>query len=294
MPELPEVITIINDLRKRVVNCCLYPEPTIPSQTFREINGLDPLENIHGKEIIAVERLGKYIIFVFRDLQKRLVIHLGMSGQLFWSMDKDFKHSRMVCALKKSHGGSPPENGYLIFSDARRFGVIFYAKPVIESTVFGPQSTWDNSRLSKLGPDALEITPKIFVARMACKPRWLDLPIKATLLDQEFIAGIGNIYANEILFHCNINPYCPGRILIKTNKATDLVYKIIGILEKAIDLRGSSTKDYVDGNGKEGRYQLQHMVYGRNGLPCKQCTKTIIKVEIYGRSTFYCEFCQKQ
>ncbi|MGB9893011.1 MAG: bifunctional DNA-formamidopyrimidine glycosylase/DNA-(apurinic or apyrimidinic site) lyase [Candidatus Saccharicenans sp.] len=274
MPELPEVETIVRGLNplirgKRVKNFTFLSSHL---QTKQPNSALTP-EAYLGQKIEKIWRRGKMIIFNFSG-QKGLLIHLKMTGQLYLtSPDQPLDrhtHARMTFYQLGQE---------LRFRDIRKFGFLNCLQiRDIEKKV-----------RSELGPEPLEIELREFLSRLK---KHDQKRIKGWLLDQKIIAGIGNIYSDEILFRARLNPERRAGSL-SLAEAKRLFRSMRSILEKALKFRGSSINDYVDSTGRKGEFQKQHRVYGRKGEVCLRCHKARIeKKKICGRSSFFCPVCQ--
>ncbi len=225
-----------------------------------------------GRRVEALKRVGKYLVVLFDDAS-RLLLHLGMTGQLFCTQP-DFpldKHTHFLLGFK----GYPLE---LRFRDVRKFGFI--------SCLFVDQAFGLN-RLSRLGAEPLEIKFVDFVSLFNGRKARL----KSLLLDQSFIAGIGNIYADEILFQAKLHPLLPAH-LAGTEELRRLWGAIRKVLHQAIEHKGSSIRDYKDSMSQKGRFQDHHRVYGKESCFCSVCGQTIVRIRINGRSSFFCSGCQ--
>ena len=272
MPELPEVETIVRGLRKSVLNKKIKAIEIIPSRVLQ--NSPAYLKrNLSGRKITKVNRRGKYIILHLSG-GNLILIHLGMTGNLFYS-DKSIPLSKHDCIEIKFSDSS-----ILRFSDIRKFGKFKLAKS-------SPQKKLDDLR--ELGPEPLEISKDAFI-RLLQKRKG---KIKPVLLNQKVIAGIGNIYADEALFEAKIHPeekacdLSPDR-LIRLHQA------VKRILKKAIKAGGSSVDDYLDLEGEKGFFQLHHKAYGREGKPCPRCKTKIKRIVLNQRSSHFCPKCQKK
>jgi len=221
------------------------------------------MQSLTGVTIQNVSRRGKQI---FVDLNRGILyVHLGMTGKLLWNGART-KYARAIFEL---------DNGTLIFDDIRQFGrVEFY--PEIPGF------------LARTGPDALTVTVPEFLARL----KRHSGHIKPLLLNQSFIGGVGNIYADESLFAARINPRARANRLSRS-RAEELHGHITAILQMAIQHRGSSISNYVDADGACGNYQQQHNVYGRAGDPCPRCGQPIRRIVLGQRGTHYCPRCQR-
>ncbi len=275
MPELPEVETIRNSLADRLqgrkimgvqmLNCSIVKAPDSALE-FEKI--------IIGKSIEYLSRRGKYLL-VYLTQNYVLVIHLRMTGRLIYTgKQKELaKHTHIVLDF---------DNGYqLRFIDVRRFGTI-HLLSVNELDGIGG--------LASLGPEPLgkDFDERYLGKKLKGKTRG----IKQLLLDQKIIAGLGNIYADEVLFDAAILPTRPGSSL-NSEEVSRLYNSIVRVIKEAIDHRGTSFKDYVDGSGLQGKHQEHLMVYQKNGQLCMRCSSVIKKERIAGRSSHFCSTCQK-
>lgn len=218
---------------------------------------------LRKRQIKAVRRQGKQIFF---ELDRGILyFHLGMTGKLLWNGVRS-KYARAVFHL---------DSGTLIFDDVRQFGraEFFSAMPEF---------------LLRTGPDALTIGFAEFFERL----RQRSGHIKPLLLNQTFIGGVGNIYADESLFAARIHPRASARRISK-KRAEELHRNVVEILRLAIRHRGSSISNYVDAEGASGSYQQQHNVYGRAGKPCPRCGTPIRRIVLGQRGTHYCPRCQR-
>lgn len=216
-----------------------------------------------GARINGVSRRGKQI---FVELNRGILyIHLGMTGRLLWNAPED-KFTRAVLEL---------DRGRLIFDDMRQFGRFEFFSQV-------------PAAFSKKGPDALTVDLATFYERLK-KYRG---SIKSVLLNQGFISGVGNIYADEILFAAKIHPQTAAA-RISRRRAGSLHKYTLEILRSAVELGGSSISDYVDAEGNKGAFQTMHLVYGRTGESCRRCGRIIRRIVIAQRGTHYCPHCQR-
>jgi formamidopyrimidine-DNA glycosylase len=276
MPELPEVETVVRGLRA-----------SLPGRTFVEVRlGKtdfidDPAalaERLPGNRIAGVTRLGKFI-FIRLEPERQdaksaeslhLVIHLGMTGQLTISRCSDPVAPHTHCFFVLD------DERELRYTDIRRFGRMLLV----------PDSGLAEFR-GQLGREPLEIGAEEFCLDFGSR----RARVKALLLDQSILCGIGNIYADESLFRARLHP---ARIAQQLTKAQLLALhlSVRDILENAIRLRGSSISDYVDAEGNRGTFQLRHRVYQRDGKPCVRCREKIRRMIVAGRSSHFCPHCQ--
>ncbi|HXH84977.1 MAG TPA: bifunctional DNA-formamidopyrimidine glycosylase/DNA-(apurinic or apyrimidinic site) lyase [Candidatus Tectomicrobia bacterium] len=270
MPELPEVETIRRDLAPalrgaRIESVRVAPDAGQVVQAPSP-EALDAA--LRGRRIAEIRRRGKYLIFEL-DGGGALVVHLGMTGALLLRRvgDPPDPYTRVVFALDRGRE--------LRFSDLRKFGRV--------RLVDDPEEV-----VGKLGPEPLDgLTAErlraIFARRAA--------PVKAVLLDQEAIAGIGNIYADESLFRAGIHPLRPANSLRRA-ELERLAAAIPETLEEAMGHRGSSYRDYRDAEGREGTHQFYVRVFRRTGQPCFVCGAPIQRITLAGRGTHFCPRCQ--
>ena len=295
MPELPEVETLVRSLKPLVIG------RQITGAKFR---GSGPPDSVHpgvlrilanpvrefrrricGAFIEGVERYGKNIVFQLRPGAKQngplfFLVHLGMTGRLTCESTPEFrsKHTHLVLSLdgiSNGHGASDEQGQWLHYSDIRRFGRL---------RVTGSFQ----QELKELGPDPLEISEEEFFRLL--RPRRVML--KSLLLNQRFLRGVGNIYADESLFRAGVHPTTVAARLSR-KRAARLYHGIRETLFQAIEQGGSSISDYVDGRGRRGNFQRLHRVYRRTGEPCLRCGSRIRKIVVSSRSTHFCPRCQK-
>ena len=270
MPELPEVETIVRELRTRLTR------RRVESATVERADVVHgdprPLEALlAGRLVKTVDRRAKRIIIeLTRNL--RLVFHLGMSGRL--TIDD---HDNPIAKHTHVRIGFGREIGELRFRDPRRFGGVW---------VLTDAGEYVGKRLGRLGPEPLELAAKGFRRILASRRQ-----IKALLLDQSKIAGLGNIYTDEALYAAGVHPMTPADALAEPI-AGQLLRAIKQTLRRAIRARGSTLMDYRTVNGLEGSFQRQHRVYGRTGQPCHKCGAPIERIIVAGRSTCFCPRCQ--
>jgi len=258
MPELPEVYTMVKGLKTligRKIKKVWADKPRV----------LNVLKKVDGRMIESIERRGKNVIFNM-DKNLSLLIHPKMTG--IFLINKIHPYQRAVLNLL---GGD-----FLTFSDKRRFArIAVFTKSQINQEFLG------------IGADALKISFKDFKNLVSSKKG----KIKQVLMDQSVVAGIGNIYADEILWKAKVYPERPSDSL----SASEIqeVFKAMGaILKKSIKLRGVSIQDYRDVFGKVGEYQNHRLVYGRAGEKCKRCEAKIERIKISQRSAHFCPKCQ--
>ncbi len=274
MPELPEVETVANGVHERVHGQRIQSVWTSGKpQTFKSPE-TEIAEVLTGARIEGVRRVGKTIVLTLEreidggadPVPAEFLVHLGMTGRLLVSAPAvpQPPHTHAVLALS---GGNE-----LRFVDARRFGRLS-----VRSEAYGGP-----------GAEPLTISEDEFVALFKGR----RTPIKAALLNQSLLHGVGNIYADESLFRAAIRPRRQAGRLTR-RELLALRKALIEVLHHAIQLGGSSVSDYVDADGVRGFFQLEHKVYGRAGETCKVCGKPLKKLVVGGRTTIYCRSCQR-
>jgi formamidopyrimidine-DNA glycosylase len=260
LPELPEVETVVRTLvpylvGRRIVSARFTSRFVTPG------NRAKLARQVAGRKIESVARRGKFIVVALD--QGNLVMHLGMTGKLLTS-GVETSHTYGVFTL---------DDGVLLYEDPRQFGRI----------------EWGDARVKKLGPEPLVIGLPEFSARLKTR----KTRIKALLLNQAFLAGLGNIYVDEILFPSGIHPLAQASRLSPARVAK-LHQAMVETLTLAIQHRGSSISDYVDAEGARGNFQVLHRVYGREGEACLKCGAPIKKIVVTQRGTHFCPRCQRK
>ena len=268
MPELPEVETVRRTLA-----------PVVEGRTVAAVTFAWPwtavgdpdvtAARLAGQRIERLERYGKYLLFRLRREGRAslLVVHLRMTGRLVVN-GASGAHTRARMVLD--------DGTAVVFQDARKFGRWQWSEEL-------------PARLAALGPDPLAIGPAEFAARLRSRRARL----KALLLDQEFLRGLGNIYADEALFRARLHPLRTGAG-VGPRKARDLHGAIQAILRAAIDAGGTSIRDYRDSRGEPGAFQGQIRIYGRAGEGCVTCGTPVRRVLVAQRSTHFCPRCQRR
>ncbi len=270
MPELPEVETVANGVHDRVHGQTIQSVWTSNKpQTFKSPPEVIA-ETLTGAKISRVYRVGKTIVVdLLRDTAvSQFLVHLGMTGRLLVSTPDTPvpPHTHAILSLS---GGRE-----LRFVDARRFGRLSVV--ATDETYAGP------------GQEPLTISLEDFIALF----RGRKTPIKAALLNQSLLHGVGNIYADESLFRAGIRPRRHAGRLTRA-QLSHLRDALQSVLLHAIQLGGSSVSDYVDADGVRGFFQLEHRVYMRTGEPCLVCKTPIERILLAGRGTHFCPVCQK-
>ncbi len=273
MPELPEVETVVRSLKPVLIGRTLEGIERSP-HTLR--TPWQPAWNrlIPGCSIIDVTRRGKWILLELSLPQYRLIVHLGMTGRLLVQQKSTARpaHTHLIFGLKE-------KNEELRYLDPRRFGSVTMAKET-DSARFPEEE--------QLGPEPFDLTAKGFSESLMKSRRNL----KALLLDQSVVAGVGNIYADESLFEARLHPQRLGTSL-NAKEATSLRKAIVKVLRRAIESKGSTISNFYFGNDESGSYQDEFRAYGRTDQPCKRCRKPITCIRLAGRSTHFCDHCQQ-
>jgi len=276
MPELPEIETIKNELRRVIVGktiadfwCDSKKQINYPVEKYKKI--------IKGKKILEIQRRAKNLIIQL-SAKYNLLAHLKLTGQLIYLKNqkelKKWKYTHIIFYFT--------DKSFLIFNDVRKFGYI---------KIYSDQDLAKEIEKIHLGtePLAKEFTYQKFKELLAKRP---NNKIKLFLMDQSLISGIGNIYANEILFAAKILPTRLVKIL-KEDEIKKIFVEIKNILIDAIKHKGSSVDDYLDAKGKKGGYDKLLKVYGKKGKPCPRCGRIIKRISLGQRGTFFCPKCQK-
>jgi formamidopyrimidine-DNA glycosylase len=262
MPELPEVETVVRTLRPAIVG------RRILNAEFRQLRVLrgsaqETMEALAGRKIKSIERHGKFIAI---KLDKGfLVVHLGMTGKLLVNAEQ----------TKWTHAIFTLDRGMLHYDDQRQFGRIEYGDEL-------------PARVAALGPEPLEVSLAEFTRRV----RERKSPIKAVLLNQAVVRGVGNIYADEALFRAGVHPKRVAAALGK-DRIERVFNAMREVLAEAIESRGSSVSNYVDADGRKGSFQQAHRVYRRTGEACLTCGAAIKRIVLAQRGTHFCAKCQR-
>ncbi len=272
MPELPEVETVRRSLEshlvgKMVTGIDLLLERILKKPEPKEFCGL-----LTNKKITAMDRRGKYLLIRLEG-NYTWVIHLRMTGQLIYTNEK-MKHKHLRLAFHLNDGN------WLNFIDMRTFGSMY---------LLPDDRLGEITCLATMGPEPLD--KSFYLEELSQKLSKRRGALKAVLLDQSVVAGLGNIYVDEALFEAKIDPRREAATL-KENEVAQLHKAIIKVLEKAVTNRGTTFRDYLDGAGKKGSNQQFLNVYQRSGEPCVRCGTEISKIRVGGRGTSYCSKCQ--
>jgi formamidopyrimidine-DNA glycosylase len=263
MPELPEVETVVSSLRPLITGAVIR-SADFRSKLVTRGHFVAIAKAISGETIQSVNRTGKHIFLVLGH--GFLHVHLGMTGKLLWN-GAETPYTRAVLET---------DRGRIVYDDIRQFGRVNYykAKP---------------KHLEGLGRDAMLVEFDEFFAGL----KRHRVAVKALLLNQNVISGVGNIYADEMLFQARIHPKTHSNRLSKV-RAQRLFVAMKEVLGRAIAHRGSSISDYVDSNGAQGGFQRLHLVYGKTGEPCTVCGRPVRRIVVAQRGTHYCPACQRR
>lgn len=269
MPELPEVETVVRGLRERLVGRTItgvevYWQRSITAPPVEEF-----VKQLRGCRVRAVGRRGKFIVIRLDGAD--LLVHLRMTGQMLVvpaGAPHGLRHVRVSLTMGDLQ---------LLFNDARKFGHMALVPDAAAC-------------LAGLGPEPLD--PRLTVEALHQRLQGRRLPVKAFLLDQKSLAGVGNIYADEVLHAAHIAPQRPAHTLSRA-EATALLASLRSELRRAIEHRGTTLSDYRDPDGQSGEHQRSLRVYGREGEACPSCGCVIARVRLSGRSSYYCPRCQK-
>lgn len=269
MPELPEVETVRTILERNVINKTIVNVIVRYDKIIQNINKDDFINNLQNQTFIALKRKGKYLICELTDYY--LIVHLRMEGKFFFMHNEPLSiHDHIIFKFNDSE---------LRYNDTRKFGTMHLFKK--------DEDIYNIYPLNKLG---LEPFDKQFDCQYLKKHfNNSNRPIKTTLLDQSIIAGLGNIYVDEVLFMCNIHP------LEKTKNLTDddiekIVKNSVIVLNKAIKLGGTTIRSFQSSHDITGRFQNELLVHTKT--KCPNCNHNIMKIRVGGRGTYYCPCCQ--
>lgn len=276
MPELPEIESLRRSLEPRLLHRVIR-RAELRRPDFAQLDtgaAPKPRNLLAGDRVVSLHRLGKQLAILGAS-GRVMCVHLGMSGQLLHTQPgqvapADHVHVRWTL----------DDGARLHFRDPRRFGGLWLGRDL---------DSLRTHRWNALGPDALTITPKQLEAALGGSSRSL----KAALLDQRALAGVGNIYADEALFRAALHPLTPCRAVTRDEWAA-LARSTRAVLRDAIRRGGSTLRDYRDANGDAGGFQTRHRVYGREGLACVACETPIVRILVAQRSTCWCPSCQPE
>jgi formamidopyrimidine-DNA glycosylase len=267
MPELPEVETIRSELAPRLTGRALVRVEIFDPRLTRPIDLFEVAEELEGDRVVDVQRRGKYLVLRLES-GLALLVHLRMTGGFGF---EPTSHERAVLEFD--------DGTRLAYRDVRRFGTWL----VLEDAALDPYLAGKNGP-EPLGP---RFTAKWLAERLAVR----RAPLKAVLLDQRVVAGLGNIYADEALWRARVNPLRPAASLSR-EEVSGVHRAIRAALRTGIERKGSTLRAYARPDGSAGSMQEEFRVYGRDGEPCLRCRTPIAKVRVGGRGTWFCPRCQ--
>jgi len=280
LPELPEVETVRRGLQSLYAGRKLLSVEVFGKRTVRR-HPPQLLDRLTGSRLEQASRHGKYLLLYWSG-GETLVVHLRMSGQLLATPQGSplVAHTHAVLRFAGARE--------LRFVDPRTFGELFLAtgsEPARRGEL-RPLPV----ELAHLGPDALQVS----AAQLAVATQGRRAPLKSVLVDQRAVAGVGNIYADEICFSARLRPDRPASSL-RPSEVRRLAGSLRSVLEAAVSARGSTLRDarYVDLEGAAGGYQSEHKVYGRAGQPCPRCRQPISKMSFGAKRAYFCANCQR-
>ena len=274
MPELPEVETVRRTLQPKLAGLKFTDVQIFLPKMIRTPEPEEFKEKIVDKKVVKIGRRGKYLLINLSG-GYTLMVHLRMTGRLVYCESEEpvSKHTHVILNLNN--------DCQLRFADIRQFGRMWLVPTTSLSTLAG---------FKDLGIEPLdEFFTRDFLKK---ELRRRHARIKPLLLDQTFIAGLGNIYTDEVLHRAKINPERLATTLTPREIA-HLYHAIQDVLQEGIENRGTTIRDFIDGDGRAGSYQELLRVYSREGKPCPHCGKEIVKKKVGGRSSYYCPACQK-
>lgn len=290
MPELPEVETTRRKIAPALLGRVIAGVATTKPSYFFLTPPAELKRRLLGRNCTGLQRLGKYLLAELDD-GSRLLLHLGMTGQLFTEGSASLRllsaTSRATLAPEQQPAFTPDKHTHLtlsfadngprvFFRDTRKFGKVLWLAPGAS-----------DPRLDKLGPDALHASGQLLF-QAARKRR---SAIKTLLLDQSVLAGAGNIYADEALFRAGVRPKRAAN-RVTSAECDRIATELAKVLQRSIETGGSSISDYIAPDGQDGAFQDERMVYARAGEPCKVCGSKIRRAVIGQRSTHWCDRCQ--
>lgn len=270
MPELPEVETVRQTLRKKVIGKTIVDVDVLHDKII-QMDVQDFCKKLIGEQIHEIKRRGKYLLFELERFY--LISHLRMEGKYFYRQRglPLNKHDHVIFSFS--------DDTELRYNDVRKFGTMHLKT---KDDVFLGEP------LEKLGPEPEDVTFPYLKEAILSR----QTSIKNVLLDQRVIAGLGNIYVNEALFQAGIHPEQPANTL-KNDEIEKLRLASIDIIQKAIELGGTTIRSYYSDDEVSGRFQQELFVHERKDKPCLTCETPIIKIKVGGRGTYLCPSCQK-
>jgi formamidopyrimidine-DNA glycosylase len=272
VPELPEVETIRRQLAPHLEGRRMERLEVLDARWCEPAEPSALEDAVRGRRIERVSRRGKYLVLELEG-DVHVAMHLRMTGNLLLAHDDE--HPRVRARFRLESGKR------LLFVDVRRFGT---------GVVLLGSEARDVYFDARLGVEPLD--PDFTAEALRTLARGRRAPVKAFLLNQERIAGVGNIYADEALYRARIHPLRPVGILRRPQLGA-LRDAVVDVLEAGIDAKGASIDDFRDTDGAEGSFQERFLVYGREGEPCFRCGRPIRKLRLGGRGTYFCSWCQR-
>lgn len=271
MPELPEVETVRAYIERHAAGRQITEVQLLLPRLVKNASPEEFCRVLKGQTITAVSRRGKYLL-LHGSGEQSLLVHLRMTGSLIYEEEyKEIRGQRIIFTLSQ---------GYLIYRDIRTLGCLWLVPPAGPTGISGYDS---------LGPDgnSAEFTAAYLQDALQCTKR----SVKAFLLDQTQVAGLGNIYVDEALFRAGIRPQ--RRCCSITGDECRRLHEAVGyVLNQGLEHGGTTIRDFISGNGQEGSNQAFLCVYGREGTPCPRCGHTIVYAKVASRGTHYCPQCQ--
>ena len=272
MPEIAEVETVRNTLKNQILGKKIKKVNVLYDKMI-ESNVNDFKIKLIGQEFVDILRRGKWLIFETNDYY--LLSHLRMEGKYFLKSAGDpiVKHEHVIFTFE--------DDSDLRYHDTRKFG---------RMNLINKEELISVEAVKKQGvePGDISLTGEYLIEKLKNK----RLPMKTLLLDQTIISGLGNIYADEVLFRAKVNPLKSGKDL-SLEEAQKIVRAAEEVIKEAIEMGGTTIKSYTSSLGVTGRFQQKLMVHKREGEECKECGTTIKRIKVGGRSTYYCDNCQK-
>ena len=273
MPELPEVETVRRGLEKLILGKKIsYIDIRYPKMIKTDLPEFQ--KEMPGQVIQSIGRRGKYLLFYLSD--KVLISHLRMEGKYFYYPDQvpERKHAHILIHFE--------DGGTLVYEDVRKFGTMELLAPKLLEAYFVTK---------KLGPEPTE--QDFDLARLKLALKKSKKPIKSHLLDQTLVAGLGNIYVDEVLWRAKIHPFRSSNSL-SSQEARKVHDETIKVLGQAVEKGGSTIRTYTNAFGEDGTMQEFHQVYDKAGQACSRCGAIIEKIQLGGRGTHFCPKCQRR
>lgn len=270
MPELPEVETVRQTLRRQILGVTITNIDVLYPNIIKE-DVLEFKKKLIGEKLVEIDRKGKFLIFIFENIN--LLVHLRMEGKFFIKPSKEeiVKHEHIIFKLSN--------NMDLRYHDTRKFGIMITKQN---------EELYTTNPLLELGEEPFNMDGKMLYNAIFQSEK----PIKEVLLDQHIISGIGNIYADEICFYAKINPRKKCKDL-STSDVDNIIEGARHILSEAIKMGGTTIRSYTSSLGVTGLFQQNLFVHKQENKPCKICNEIIVKTRVGGRGTYYCPKCQE-